>query len=45
MIDPEKEKIIFCQVGVKSKKAVSILRDHQINNSYSLNESALEINK
>ncbi len=42
-ISPEKEKIIFCQAGIKSKKAVSILKDHQINNSYSLKEGAFEI--
>jgi len=45
MIDAEKEKVIFCQAGINSKKAVSILRDHQINNSFSLNEGAFEINK
>ena len=44
-IAPEKEKIIFCHAGVNSKKAVSILREHQINNSYSLTEGAYEIYK
>ncbi len=42
-INPEKEKIIYCQAGIKSKKAVSILKEHHINNSYSLVEGAFEI--
>ena len=42
-IDLEKEKIIFCQVGIRSKTAVSILQKHNINNSYSVKEGALEI--
>jgi len=44
-INPKKEKIIFCQAGIKSKMAVSILRDNQINNSYSLREGAFEMKK
>jgi len=42
-IDLEKEKIIFCQVGIRSKTSVSILQKHNINNSYSVKEGALEI--
>lgn len=42
-IDSEKEKIIFCQVGIRSKTAVSILHKHHINKSYSLKEGASEI--
>ncbi|MBN4070199.1 molybdopterin-synthase adenylyltransferase MoeB [Olleya sp. AH-315-F22] len=42
-IDFEKEKIIFCQSGIRSKKAVSILQKHNINNSYSVKEGALGI--
>jgi len=42
-IDSEKEKIIFCQVGIRSKTAVSILQKHNINKCYSLKEGASEI--
>ena len=42
-IDSEKEKIIFCQVGIRSKTAVSILQKHNIYKSYSLKEGASEI--
>ncbi len=42
-IDPEKTKVIFCQAGIRSKSAVSILQKHRINNSYSIKEGALEI--
>jgi len=39
-INSEKDKIIFCQSGIRSKKAVSILQKHNINNSFSLKEGA-----
>jgi len=42
-IDSKKEKIIFCQSGIRSKKAVSVLQKHHINNSYSIKEGASEI--
>ncbi len=42
-IDPNKTKAIFCQAGIRSKSAVSILQRHRINNSYSIKEGALEI--
>lgn len=42
-IDPEKGKIIFCQTGIRSKTAASILQKHNINNSYSIKEGASEI--
>lgn len=42
-IDSEKTKVIFCQAGIRSKSAVSILQKHRINNSYSIKEGALEI--
>ncbi|MBN4085261.1 HesA/MoeB/ThiF family protein [Flavobacteriaceae bacterium AH-315-B10] len=42
-IDLEKEKMIFCQAGIRSKKAVSILQKHNINNCYSVKEGALGI--
>lgn len=42
-IDPKKEKYLFCQSGIRSKKAVSILQSLNINNCFSINEGALEI--
>ena len=42
-IDAKKTKVIFCQAGIRSKSAVSILQKHHINNSYSIKEGALEI--
>jgi adenylyltransferase/sulfurtransferase len=42
-LDSDKTKFIFCQVGMKSKKAVSILQDYNINNSFSIKEGASEI--
>ena len=42
-INLEKVTMIFCQAGVRSKAAVSILQKHHINNSYSVKEGASEI--
>ncbi len=42
-IDSTKEKFIFCQAGVRSKTAVSILQKYNIHNSYSIKEGASEI--
>ncbi len=42
-IDSEKQKAIFCQSGIRSKKAVSILKTLEITNCYSIIEGALEI--
>ncbi len=42
-IDPEKTNLIFCQAGIRSKSAVSILQKHRINNSYSIKEGANKI--
>ncbi|MFV0529956.1 MAG: molybdopterin-synthase adenylyltransferase MoeB [Flavobacteriales bacterium] len=39
-IEKEKKKIIFCQKGMRSLKAVKILRDHKIENSVSLQGGA-----
>jgi sulfur-carrier protein adenylyltransferase/sulfurtransferase len=39
-IDLKKEKVIFCQAGIRSKTAVSILQKHNINKSYSVKEGA-----
>lgn len=44
-IDHEKEKIIFCQSGIRSKKAVALLQKNKINNCYSLKKGALAILK
>ena len=42
-INSDKTNVIFCQAGIRSKSAVSILQKHRINNSYSIKEGALEI--
>ena len=42
-IDADKEIIIFCQAGIRSLEAVSMLQRHQINKCYSLKEGASEI--
>ncbi len=42
-IDLNKTKVIFCQAGIRSKSAVSILQKHSINNSFSIKEGAIEI--
>ncbi|WP_303317934.1 HesA/MoeB/ThiF family protein [Flavivirga abyssicola] len=44
-INPEKKKVIFCQSGIRSKKAVSMLKAFEINNCYSVIEGALEIDE
>lgn len=44
-IDSEKLKVIFCQSGIRSKQAVSILNQLNINNCFSLKERAFEIKK
>ncbi len=38
-----KDKAIFCQSGIRSKTAVSILKKYNINNCYSIREGASEI--
>lgn len=42
-IDSEKEKIIFCKSGIRSKKAVALLQKNHIKNCYSLKEGAAAI--
>ncbi|MFD1161999.1 HesA/MoeB/ThiF family protein [Hwangdonia seohaensis] len=42
-IDLKKEKYLFCQSGIRSKKAVSILKALKIENCFSLKEGAAEI--
>lgn len=43
-IDTTKKKIIFCQTGIRSKKAVAKLKTLNIKNCFSLIEGANEIN-
>ena len=42
-IDSKKENYLFCKSGMRSKKAVSILKNNGINNCFSLKEGALEL--
>lgn len=42
-IELGKEQILFCQAGIKSKKAASILQNHKINSSFSLKNGACEV--
>jgi len=42
-LDSDYTKFIFCQAGIKSKRAVSILQEYNINNSLSIKEGASEI--
>ncbi|WNH12770.1 molybdopterin-synthase adenylyltransferase MoeB [Thalassobellus suaedae] len=44
-IDTAKKKAIFCQSGIRSKQAVSILNKLNISNCFSLKEGAVEILK
>ncbi len=43
-IDLTKKKLIFCQSGMRSKKALNLLKDLNIDDCYSLIEGATEIN-
>lgn len=42
-IDSSKEKVVFCQSGIRSKKAVEILNNNNIGNSYSIKGGATRI--
>ena len=42
-LETEKDLVLFCQSGIRSKKAVSVLKDFKINNCYYLNEGAYDI--
>ncbi len=42
-IESQKKKVIFCQAGIRSKQAVSILNSLNITNCYSIKEGAWEI--
>lgn len=44
-IDSEKQIAIFCQSGIRSKKAVSMLNNLNIQNCFSIKEVATEIKK
>ncbi|WP_298496254.1 HesA/MoeB/ThiF family protein [uncultured Algibacter sp.] len=43
-IDSNKKKVLFCQSGIRSKRAITILQDAHITNCFSLKEGALELN-
>ncbi|WP_396600839.1 molybdopterin-synthase adenylyltransferase MoeB [Algibacter sp. R77976] len=43
-IESDKKKVLFCQSGIRSKRAVTILQDANITNCFSLKEGALELN-
>ena len=43
-MDSNKQKAVFCQSGIRSKKAVSILRELNIQNCFSIKEGVSEIN-
>lgn len=45
IIDTAKEIILFCQSGIRSKKAVTVLHKHHITNCYSLKEGASSLQK
>ncbi len=42
-LDKEKETIVFCQSGIRSKKAVEILQNHGFNNVSHIKKGALAI--
>jgi adenylyltransferase/sulfurtransferase len=44
-IDQTKDIAFFCQSGIRSKTAVSILKRHNISNSFSIKEGASQINR
>lgn len=44
-IDHHKVKAIFCQSGIRSKQAVSVLQNLEVRDCFSLKESASEINR
>jgi len=44
-ISIDKEKAFFCQSGIRSKQAVSILKQYNIHNCFSIKEGAFEINR
>ncbi|MFL1011456.1 molybdopterin-synthase adenylyltransferase MoeB [Flavisericum labens] len=43
LMDSKKEKAFFCQSGIRSKKAVSMLKTLKIENCFSIKEGASEI--
>lgn len=43
-LNNENEKAFFCQSGIRSKQAVSMLKQYNIHNCYSIKEGAFEIN-
>jgi len=41
----DKKTIVFCQTGIRSKQAVSILKEHNVSNCYSLKEGVSAFGK
>jgi len=44
-VSTDKEKAIFCESGIRSRQAVSILKQNNIHDCYSIKDGALEINR
>jgi len=44
-VSVDMEKVIFCQTGIRSKQAVSILKQNNIHDCFSIKDGALEINR
>ena len=44
-IDPNKQAILFCQSGVRSRQGVALLQKHHIKNIYSLKEGAQQLSE
>ncbi|MFI1773339.1 molybdopterin-synthase adenylyltransferase MoeB [Thalassobellus citreus] len=44
-IDSAKKKVLFCQSGIRSKRAVKLLHALHIQNCFNINEGASDINK
>ena len=42
-LSKDKKTVVFCKTNIRSKKAVSILKQHQFNNCFSLREGASEL--
>ena len=43
LLNNSKDKFFFCQSGVRSKKAIDFLKEHEITNCYSIQEGTIEI--
>lgn len=43
ILSKDKKTVVFCKTNIRSKQAVSILKQHQFNNCFSLREGASEL--